>query len=163
GFSFSHNKYQTSYNFNYNDPYFTPDGVSRGVSLYYTKSDYGSFNITPYSTNTYGGKLNFGYPISDIERIGFDIGLRSLEVEPTSYSSQEIIRTPAWTNWDGYITQAENYELAQRAAEGVDFPSGSYEIKPLEDDMLGPLGFLDIYGDTFNDAQVNVYWLRSTL
>lgn len=164
GFSFSHNRYQTAYNFNYNDPYFTPDGVSRGVNLYYTKSDYGSYNITPYSTNVYGGKLNFGYPISDIERIGFDIGLRNLEVTPTSYSSQEIIRTPrGWEPGIGYITQSENYELMLRRLYGYDFPEGSYEIKPATEEMLGPKGFLDIYGDTFNDAQASVYWLRSTL
>ncbi|QEY16145.1 outer membrane protein assembly factor BamA [Cellvibrio sp. KY-GH-1] len=163
GFSFSHNRYQTAYNFNYNDPYFTPDGVSRGVNLYYTKSDYGSYNITPYSTNVYGGKLNFGYPVSDIERLGFDIGLRSLEVTPTSYSSQEIIRSPIWNNEIGYITQGENYDLTQRAYNGFDFPAGSYETKPITESMLGPKGFLDIYGDTFNDAQASVYWLRSTL
>ncbi len=163
GFSFSHNRYQTAYNFNYNDPYFTPDGVSRGVSLYYTKSDYGSYNITPYSTNVYGGKLNFGYPISDIERIGFDIGLRSLEVTPTSYSSQEIIRSPNWNPEIGYITQAQNYELILREANGFDYPAGLYEPQTITEDMLGPKGFLDIYGDTFNDAQASVYWLRSTL
>ncbi|WP_331346475.1 outer membrane protein assembly factor BamA [Cellvibrio sp. UBA7661] len=163
GFSFSHNRYQTAYNFNYNDPYFTPDGVSRGVNLYYTKSDYGSYNITPYSTNVYGGKLNFGYPISDIERIGFDIGLRSLEVEPTGYSSQEIIRSPFWSDRIGYITQQENYDLIQRAQQGIDYPNGSYEIKTVTEDMLGAPGFLDIYGDTFNDAQLSMYWMRSTL
>lgn len=163
GFSFSHNRYQTAYNFNYNDPYFTPDGVSRGVNLYYTKSDYGSYNITPYSTNVYGGKLNFGYPVSDIERIGFDIGLRSLEVTPTRYSSQEIIRSPNWNMDVGYITQLENYELMLRESYGFDYPSGSFELKPITEAMLGPKGFLDIYGDTFNDAQASVYWLRSTL
>jgi outer membrane protein insertion porin family len=163
GFSFSHNRYQTSYNFNYNDPYFTPDGVSRGLSLYYTKSDYGSYNITPYSTNVYGGKVTFGYPISDIERIGFDIGLRSLEVDHTGYSSQEIIRTPQWDTNIGYITQQENYELELRKLLGLDFPSGSFEIKPIDESMLGAPGFLDIYGDTFNDAQVSMFWLRSTL
>lgn len=163
GFSFSHNRYQTAYNFNYNDPYFTPDGVSRGMSLYYTKSDYGSYNVTPYSTNIYGGKVNFGYPISDIERIGFDIGLRSLEVTPTSFSSQEIIRSPLWATDLGYITQSENYELWQREFNGFDYPAGSYERKPITEEMLGPKGFLDIYGDTFNDAQASVYWLRSTL
>ena len=163
GFSFSHNRYQTSYNFNYNDPYFTPDGVSRGVSLYYTASDYGSYNVTPYSTNVYGGKLTFGYPISDIERIGFDIGLRSLEVEPTRYSSQEIIRTPFWNSNIGYITQSERNELIQNVGNGIDFPNGSYTAQPFTEDMLGDPGFLDIYGDTFNDAQFSMYWMRSTL
>ena len=118
GFSFSHNRYQTAYNFSYNDPYFTPDGVSRGFSLYYTASDYGSYNITPYSTNVYGVKMNFGYPISDIQRVGFDLGWRNLEVVPTSYSSQEIIRSPIWNEEVGYIEQDQYNELSEKYDDG---------------------------------------------
>ena len=163
GFSFSHNRYQTAYNFSYNDPYFTPDGVSRGFSLYYTASDYGSYNITPYSTNVYGVKMNFGYPISDIQRVGFDLGWRNLEVVPTSYSSQEIIRSPIWNDEVGYIEQDQYAELSEKYGNGLDFPSGTFEGQAFTEDMLGDPGFIDVYGDTFNDAQFNVYWLRSTL
>lgn len=177
GFTFSHNRYQTMYNFNYSDPYFTPDGVSRGFSMYYTTSDYGRYNVTPYSTNVYGGKVNFGYPISDIERLGFDIGLRNLEVVPTRYSSQEIIRTPifdehlkdvlpeapAWDSDTGYITYQQSQEIADKLAAGLDFPRGTYELQSFDESMLGEPGFLDLYGNTFNDAQVSVYWLKSTL
>lgn len=163
GFTFSHNRYQTMYNFNYNDPYFTPDGVSRGFSLYYTTSDYGRYNITPFSTNTYGGKVNFGYPISDIERIGFDFGLRNLEVVPTQYSSQEIIRTPFWNRDTKYITQSQNLEIIEKNIAGIDYPRGTFPGQTFTDDMLGELGFVDLYGDTFNDAQISVYWLKSTL
>lgn len=178
GFNFSHSQYQTSYNLSYNDPYFTPDGVSRGFSVYYTKSDYGSYNVTPYSTNTYGGKLNFGYPISEIERIGFDIGIRSLEVTPTGYSSQEIQRTPRFI--DGvvynansyqqlsavatdYITYAQLEDLQQNYKDGVDYVAGTYPTTAISDAVLAEEGFLDKYGDTFNDAQISVFWLRSTL
>ena len=177
GFTFSHNRYQTMYNFNYNDPYFTPDGVSRGFSLYYTTSDYGRYNITPFSTNTYGGKVNFGYPISDIERVGFDFGLRNLEVVPTRYSSQEIIRTPIfdkdlqavipeaprWNEDIGYITYQESQELYELLNAGLDYPRGTFEVKPFDESMLDDPGFLDVYGNTFNDAQMSVYWLKSTL
>jgi len=172
GFNFSHNRYQTSYNLSYNDPYFTPDGVSRGFNLYYTKSNYGEYNVTPYSTNVYGGKLTFGYPISEIERIGFDIGLRSLEVTATGYSSQEIQRTPRFVN--GYVFTESNalnsyislsdYDAFQRKlALGTDSVPGTYTLNPVTEDVLGDSGFLDKYGDTFNDAQLSVYWLRSTL
>lgn len=178
GFNFSHSKYQTGYSLNYNDPYFTPDGISRGFSLYYTKSDYGSINVTPYSTNTYGGKVTFGYPISEIERIGFDIGLRSLEVTPTRYSSQEIQRTPYFEDgWVGnerdindvlyrvsnrYITYADYLDSLERRANGIDYLAGTYD-RPITDDVLRDGGFLDKYGDTFNDALVSVYWMKSTL
>ncbi|HWV14935.1 MAG TPA: outer membrane protein assembly factor BamA [Cellvibrio sp.] len=164
GFAFSKNQYQTSYNLNYTDPYFTPDGVSRGFSLYYQSSDYGAYNITPYSTNTFGGKVNFGYPISDIERIGFDIGLRNLEVTATSYSSQEIIRTPDIANRGySYILESDYNDLIERTKNGNDFIAGTYAYGVVDDSVLGEKGFLDLYGDTFNDAQVSVYWLRSTL
>jgi outer membrane protein insertion porin family len=178
GFNFSHNRYQTSYNLSYNDPYFTPDGVSRGFSLYYTKSNYGEYNVTPYSTNVYGGKLNFGYPISEIERIGFDIGLRSLEVTATGYSSQEIQRTPRFidgvvynTNQyqqlvaasDSYISLADYDNLNQRLSQGSDYVPGTYTLNPITENLLADEGFLDKYGDTFNDAQMSVFWLRSTL
>ena len=178
GFNFSHNRYQTSYNLSYTDPYFTPDGVSRGFSLYYTKSDYGSYNVTPYSTNVYGGKLNFGYPISDVERIGFDIGLRSLEVTPTGYSSQEILRTPRFIDGvvynadqyqrliaasDSYISLADYEDLRKRLSLGADYLSGTYALNPISNTVLAEEGFIDKYGDTFNDAQMSVFWLKSTL
>lgn len=178
GFNFSHNQYQTSYNMSYNDPYFTPDGVSRGFNIYYTKSDYGEYNVTPYSTNVYGGKLTFGYPISEIERIGFDIGLRSLEVTPTGYSSQEILRTPRFIdgvvyNTDGYqrlIAVADSYisladydDSRKRLSLGADYVSGTYALNPITNDVLAEEGFIDKYGDTFNDAQMSVFWLKSTL
>jgi outer membrane protein insertion porin family len=172
GFNFSKNRYQTSYGLNYADPYFTPDGVSRGFGLYYQASDYGSLGLSPYSTNTYGAKVSFGYPISEIERIGFEIGLRNLEVTSTRYSSQEIIRTPqlfengSLCDIQGcvntYITESQLVELRQRYSEGKDFISGTYR-NPITESVLGPPGFLDLYGDTFNDAIINMYWSKSTL
>src|SRR5690606_12170742 len=44
GFNLSHSRYQEYYSFNYNDPYFTLDGVSRGFSLYYQKTNYSYAN-----------------------------------------------------------------------------------------------------------------------
>lgn len=178
GFNFSRNRYQTSYSLNYNDPYFTPDGISRGFGVYYTKSDYGSYNITPYSTNTYGGKLTFGYPISEVERIGFDIGLRNLEVTPTGYSSQEIQRTPRFI--DGYVYTADQYgrlfqlsngylnfadyeAIIRNKNNGIDYVEGTYPLNPVTEDLLAEKGFLDKYGDTFNDAILSVFWAKSTL
>lgn len=163
GFNFSKNRYQTAYSFNYNDPYFTPDGVSRGFSLYYTASDYARYNITPYSTNVYGAKMSFGYPISDIQRVGFDFGLRNLEVVPTAYSSQEIVRSPMWDDSIGYITQSENYELLLKQQAGIDYPVGTYVPQSFNESQLNSPGFIDQYGTEFNDAQISMYWMRSTL
>ncbi len=163
GFNFSKNRYQTGYNFSYNDPYFTADGVNRGMSIYYTRSDLGKFNLTPYSTNTYGAKMNFGYPISDIERIGFDIGVRNLEIEPTSLSVQEIMRTPTWDFDIPYIDSEALSDIQELLASGQDFPLGTFPTGTIDESMLGEKGFLDRHGDTFNDIQMGANWIRSTL
>lgn len=171
GFSFNHNKYYTSYNLNYNDPYFTPDAVSRGYNLYYQSSEIGNYSYSLYSTNTYGGKINFGYPISEVERIGFDIGLRRLEVVPTSYTSQEIRSTPMYIDGyvltssgylNNYITQQDYENSLLRAKNGTDYVN-VYKKGLIDDSMVREPGFLDKYGDTFNDGQIDIYWLKSTL
>ena len=63
-FGINKNTYQTIYNFGYNDPYFTPDGVSRGFSAFYRTRDYSRLRVAEYATDSFGGNLNFGYPIS---------------------------------------------------------------------------------------------------
>jgi outer membrane protein insertion porin family len=163
GFSLSHSRYQTAYNFNYNDPYFTVDGVSRGFSLYYQKSDYYYANISGYSTDTYGAKMNFGYPISDVERIGFDIGLRSLTVKPNSNASQEIRRTPIPAEGIGYIDHQDFIDTQNNLIDGIDYPEGTFPTADVTDEMFGPKGFLDIYGTTYEDVQASLYWGKSTL
>lgn len=163
GFNLSHSKFQTGYNFNYNDPYFTIDGVSRGFSLYYQKSDYYYANISGYSTDVYGGKMNFGYPISDIERIGFEIGLRSLTVKANSNASQEIQRSPKPVPGIGYITQQEYLATRDYLSNNTDFPQGIFPVTAASDDIFGELGFLDIYGSKYDDIQAGINWGKSTL
>ncbi len=64
-----------SYNFSFHDPYYTIDGVSRGFNLFYRKTDFSSQSFTSdYQTNTLGGNVTFGYPISNRERLSFTLG-----------------------------------------------------------------------------------------
>lgn len=160
GFAVSHSKYQTAYNFSYLDPYFTVDGVSRGFSIDYRKSDYYYANISGYSTDSYQARMNFGYPISDIERIGFDIGVRSLTVKPNSNASQEIMRTPRPYAGIGYVNQQTFLDMS---ASETDYPPGVIIPQPTTDEMFGEKGFLDLYGTKFEDVQAAVFWGKSTL
>src|SRR5690606_622170 len=163
GFNLSHSRYQEYYSFNYNDPYFTLDGVSRGFSLYYQKTNYSYANISGFSTDTYGGKMNFSYPISDVERLGFDIGVRNLTVKPNANASQEIIRQPAFNPNGLYMTQEDWLEASARRSAGLDFPEGFFPVQSVTEDMFGAPGFLDIYGTRFDDVQASLYWGKSTL
>ena len=82
--------YQEAYNVSFFDPYFTMDGVSRGYSLYYRVTDYGEYNVANYLTNSMGGGVQFGYPISDTTRIGLNLNFDNTDIDPGSLPSREI-------------------------------------------------------------------------
>ena len=91
-FIFGINKsiYQESYNISFFDPYFTMDGVSRGYSIYFRETDYGEYNIANYLTNSQGLGVQFGYPISDTQRIGLNINFDNTDIDSGSLPSREI-------------------------------------------------------------------------
>ena len=82
--------YQESYNVSFFDPYFTMDGVSRGYSLYFRETDYGEFNVANYLTNSQGLGVQFGYPISDTQRIGLNLNFDNTDIDPGTLPSREI-------------------------------------------------------------------------
>ncbi|MEI8362794.1 MAG: outer membrane protein assembly factor BamA [Betaproteobacteria bacterium] len=66
-------KVNTVYSLSYTDPYFTPDGVSRGFDIYRRDVDTSSTSSSPYSSSSYGTGVRFGIPLN--ERDGFNFGL----------------------------------------------------------------------------------------
>jgi len=86
----NYSAFQTSYNLSYFDPYYTVDGVSRGYSVFFRSTSFDERNIARFSTDAYGGSVNFGYPISEVARIGFNVGYESTNIKEGIYPAQEI-------------------------------------------------------------------------
>ena len=82
--------YQQSLNVSFFDPYYTVDGVSRGYAAFFRKSDYEERNIASFSTDSYGINVSFGYPISEISRIGLKVGIERTEIKEGVIPAQEI-------------------------------------------------------------------------
>jgi outer membrane protein insertion porin family len=82
--------FQKSFNFSFLDPYYTVDGVSRGHSMFFRKSDFQERNIARFSTDTYGGSVNFGYPVSEVSRLGFSVGYENTTLKEGIFPAQEI-------------------------------------------------------------------------
>ena len=82
---------QPIYFLQYENPYFTVDGASRGYSLNFREFDYSSFGLTDYNTASYGAAVSFGFPISEIQRIGFNIAADHTELQSGSLASREIL------------------------------------------------------------------------
>ena len=90
GVGVNRSRYQTSLSFNYNEPYFTVDGVGVGYSFFGRETNYDEINIASFSTNSFGANVNWSYPVSEIERIGFGFGYENLALKTGSYASTEI-------------------------------------------------------------------------
>jgi len=90
--SINQSDFQTAYSFSFFDPYFTTDGVSRGFNLFFRKSDFNERNIARFSTDSWGGGVNFGYPISEISRVGLAFNYENTTIKEGVFPAQEISR-----------------------------------------------------------------------
>ncbi|MDX1344116.1 MAG: outer membrane protein assembly factor BamA, partial [Reinekea sp.] len=69
------NESTQNYQLSVDNPFFTLDGVSLGTDLYYRHSKFSDITFSTYKTNTYGGRLKLGYPLSENQRISYGFGL----------------------------------------------------------------------------------------
>lgn len=161
GIGLSRSDFLTNVSFNYMEPYYTEDGVSRGFSVYYRKADLDEVNIASYTTNTAGAALNFSYPLSEIQRLGFSLGFANTEIEAGIGAVQEIKSSPRF-----FETVNKFYQSNFDSSTGT--YTGPETLQPLSalptgSAPAGEPGFLDLYGDEFNNYTVSTNWRRSTL
>jgi len=90
GIGINKNIYSESYNFSFVNPYYTKDGVSRGYNIYFRETDYGEFNVANYLTNSQGTGIQFGYPISDVQRLNFGFTYDKTDIDIGNRPAREI-------------------------------------------------------------------------
>ncbi len=151
-----------SLNFQYVDPYFTPDGVSRGMSLYVQEID-SPFNVANFNTSSYGASLSFSYPLSEISALGFDLGYTHTELSSGLGSVQEIVASPTlYPNIDKYLISPANPDPA--AGPVMDAMLGDVNLLSMAQLRANPdPGFVDLYGDNFDNFSLSGNWFRNTL
>ena len=88
--AFNNSDYATSYQFGFFNPYFTPDGISLGYNLGYTKRNAGQINIANYSTNVANAGLDFGIPLNEFDSLRFGIDLKHTKLITSSFTSTQI-------------------------------------------------------------------------
>lgn len=80
-FGVQRNDVVQSYNFSYLNPFYTIDGVSRGFNVFYRETDFNALgSVSDYQTNTLGGNVTFGYPISNLQRVSLSLGYANTEM-----------------------------------------------------------------------------------
>ena len=186
GFQVNTSDVETAYSVNFSNPYYTQEGVSRGISLFYQERDLDELDIASFSTDRLGVGVTFGYPISEDSRISFGVGLASIKVKAGAQAVQEISGSPrlrsgvqnqyidktdfnalvnagfADSNGNGFHDEGDavtgGVQTVANTITGTDLTAAQ-----LAQATESPKGFLERYGDNFNTLDVNLGWTESTL
>jgi outer membrane protein insertion porin family len=72
----------------YTDPYYTVDGVSRGVDIYNRRIDASLLGLGFYTTNTLGAGVRYGVPLTEIDNLGLGLGAENTKIGVNQSSPQ---------------------------------------------------------------------------
>ena len=162
GIGLNKSRFVEGVNLQYLDPFFTEDGVSRGFSIFAQTMD-SPWNISSFNTSSYGASLNFSYPLSEIQVVGFDVGYTHTELSSGYGSVQEIEASPTLIEGvNKYVIKP--YNSNPFAGPIVDSVLG--DVANLTDIQLRKNpepGFTDKFGDTFDNFTISGNWSRFTL
>jgi outer membrane protein insertion porin family len=80
------------YGFRYLNPYYTADGISRGFSFSFSKTDAADLNISDYLLDRVSLSMDFGIPLSEFNTFRTDFGVVQNDVTVSPLSSDEVIQ-----------------------------------------------------------------------
>jgi len=90
GASISWSDYQKAFSFDFHDPYYTVDGISRGYNFYARETNFHAINVARFSTDSYGAGINFDFPVGEQQRLQFGALVEQTSLGTGLYTSQEI-------------------------------------------------------------------------
>jgi outer membrane protein insertion porin family len=88
--AFNNSRVNTIYSFSYTNPYYTLDGVSRGFSAFYRETDAEQANVSRYATDTFGGNVHFGIPVTEFNTVRLGFGYQNTTLKTTVLSPLEV-------------------------------------------------------------------------
>ena len=165
----------------YTNPYWTDDGVSRGFDLYSRRFNPTSLRTTSYITNTDGGGVRFGVPISELDTVNFGFALENTDIQTFAASAQRvkdfvktfgsqnlgIIGTLGWSRDGRDSTIAPTRGLLHRVLTEAALPGGdlryykltykAQQYVPVSRDTTLQLGFEFGYAAGYADQPLPFY------
>lgn len=169
-------KVNTTYSLSYTDPYFTPDGVSRGFDIYRRDVNTSSLSVANYSTSSYGGGVRFGIPLNERDAFNFGLAADFTQVDLTSQSpmqyrnfcanttgcsSNSVVATAGWVHDSRDSILYTNKGVLQKLSGEVSLPVLDLEyykidykhawFQPVAKDLTlmlnGEIGYAEAYGN----------------
>lgn len=75
----------------YTNPYYTVDGVSRGFDAYKRRTDFSRLTVGDYSTDSVGGGIRFGYPLTEVDSVGVSAAVDTTKLGLSSTSPTRLL------------------------------------------------------------------------
>ena len=88
--TFNNSEASQQYAFRYRNPYYTPDGVSRGFNFSVTETDASENNLSNYLIDRIEFSVDYGIPLSEYNTMKLEVGVIRNEIDTTSASSDEV-------------------------------------------------------------------------
>lgn len=93
----------------FTDPYALPNGTSLGYDVYDNGYSPNSAGISPYSTQTIGGRVRTGVPVSEFDKINFSLGFENNQI--STYGNNVPLRFVQFTNTYGNSVNAVPFSV----------------------------------------------------
>ena len=81
----------TIYSFAYTNPYYTLNGISRGLKVFSRETDAGQANVADYTSDVYGASVNYGFPISEYNTATLSLGYENTTLHTTASTPQSYL------------------------------------------------------------------------
>ncbi len=174
--SFNNSKADRDISVSWLNPYWTVDGVSRGLEVYSRRTDASDAGLADYDLDEVGAGLTFGVPISEFMRVNVGLNLEQTAFTPGANASDEVrmfrdehggefltvLVTGSWENDERNSRFLPSAGSLTRLSGEVAVPGGEltyYKIAaqhqrffPLPADFVfaldGEIGYGDGYGGT---------------
>ena len=88
--SFDTSKVSRDVSVSWLNPYWTVDGVSRGIEAYSRRTDASDANLADYNLDQIGAGMTFGIPVSEFTRINMGFNVEQTEFLVGSSASREV-------------------------------------------------------------------------
>ena len=89
-FTFNNSSASQQYSLVYENPYYTADGVSRGFNFRFTETDSSENNTSNFLIDQASLSIDYGIPLSEYNRLRFEIGVVQNELGVTDASADEV-------------------------------------------------------------------------
>ena len=90
-FQFNNSSAQQQYSLNYDNPYYTPDGISRGFNFRVTQTDSAENNTSNFLIDEIKLSIDFGIPLSEFNTLRLEAGFSQNDLSVTDASADEVL------------------------------------------------------------------------